>query len=289
MKTLRECLAEARVKKVAIGHFNISNLETLWGIFNAAKNLGLPVIIGLSDGERDFVGVRQAVALVKSLRDQFDFPIFINADHTSSFERYKEVIDAGFDAAMFDGSELSMAENIKITKQCVEYARHKNSDIITEGEIGFIGKLSKIHDILPAGVQLSVENLTKPEEAKKFVIETGVDLLAPAVGNFHGMLRGGKDPSLNIGRIKEISEAIKIPLVLHGGSGNSPAEFQKAIEVGVTIVHINTELRVAYRQALQKSLQENLEETTPYKYLKEPVKAIQKIVEEKLKIFNKLL
>ena len=289
MKTLRECLAEAQAKKVAIGHFNISNLETLWGIFNAAKNLGLPVIIGLSDGERDFVGVRQAVALVKSLRDQFDFPIFINADHTSSFERYKEVVDAGFDAAMFDGSELAMAENIKITKQCVEYARHKNSDIITEGEIGFIGKLSKIHDILPAGVQLSVENLTKPEEAKKFVIETGVDLLAPAVGNFHGMLRGGKDPSLNIGRIKEISEAIKIPLVLHGGSGNSPAEFQKAIEVGVTIVHINTELRVAYRQALQKSLQENLEETTPYKYLKEPVKAIQKVVEEKLKIFNKLL
>ena len=288
MKTLRECLAEAQAKKVAIGHFNISNLETLWGIFNAAKSLELPVIIGLSDGERDFVGVRQAVALVKSLRDQFDFPIFINADHTSSFERYKEVVDAGFDAAMFDGSELAMAENIKITKQCVDYARQKNPEIITEGEIGFIGKSSKIHDTLPAGVQLSVENLTKPEEAKKFVAETGLDLLAPAVGNFHGMIRGGKDPSLNIERIKEISEAAKIPLVLHGGSGNSPAEFQKAIEVGVTIVHINTELRVAYRQALQKSLQENLEETTPYKYLKEPVKAIQKIVEEKLKIFNKI-
>jgi len=263
-------------------------LETLWGIFNAAKSLELPVIIGLSDGERDFVGVRQAVALVKSLRDQFDFPIFINADHTSSFERYKEVVDAGFDAAMFDGSELAMAENIKITKQCVDYARQKNSEIVTEGEIGFIGKSSKIHDTLPAGVQLSVENLTKPEEAKKFVAETGLDLLAPAVGNFHGMLRGGKDPSLNIERIKEINEAAKIPLVLHGGSGNSPAEFQKAIEVGVAIVHINTELRVAYRQALQKSLQENLEETTPYKYLKEPVKAIQKIVEEKLKIFNKI-
>ena len=288
MKTLRECLAEAQAKKVAIGHFNISNLETLWGIFNGAKSLELPVIIGLSDGERDFVGVRQAVALVKSLRDQFDFPIFINADHTSSFERYKEVVDAGFDAAMFDGSELAMAENIKITKQCVDYARQKNPEIITEGEIGFIGKSSKIHDTLPAGVQLSVENLTKPEEAKKFVAETGLDLLAPAVGNFHGMIRGGKDPSLNIERIKEINEAAKIPLVLHGGSGNSPAEFQTAIEAGVAIIHINTELRVAYRQALQKSLQENLEETTPYKYLKEPVKAIQKIVEEKLRIFNKI-
>ncbi|MFA6273169.1 MAG: class II fructose-bisphosphate aldolase [Candidatus Paceibacterota bacterium] len=288
MKTLRECLAEARAKKVAIGHFNISNLEALWGIFNAAKSLELPVIIGLSDGERDFVGVRQAVALVKSLRDQYNLPIFINADHTSSFERYKEVVDAGFDAAMFDGSELPLAENIKITKQCVDYARAKNPEIITEGEIGFIGKSSKIHDVLPAGVQLSAENLTKPEEAQKFVEETGVDLLAPAVGNFHGMLRGGKDPSLNIGRIKEISETAKIPLVLHGGSGNSPAEFQKAIDVGVAIVHINTELRVAYRQALQKSLQENLEETTPYKYLKEPMKAVQKVVEEKLKIFNKV-
>lgn len=281
-------MTEARAKKVAIGHFNISNLEALRGIFNAAKDLAVPVIIGLSDGERDFVGVGQAAALVKSLRNQFDFPIFINADHTSSFERYKEVVDVGFDAVMFDGSELSMEENIKITRQCVDYARKKNPEIITEGEIGFIGKSSKIHDALPAGVQLSVENLTKPAEAKKFVEETGVDLLAPAVGNFHGMLRGGKDPSLNIERIKEISEAAKIPLVLHGGSGNAPEEFRAAIGAGVAIIHINTELRVAYRQALQKSLQENLEEVAPYKYLKEPMKAVQKVVEDKLKIFNNI-
>ena len=288
MKTLRECVVEARAKKVAIGHFNISNLEALWGIFNAAKSLEVPVIIGLSDGERDFVGVWQAASLVKSLRDQFDFPIFVNADHSGSFERYKEAVDAGFDAAMFDGSELPLVENIRITKQCVDYARKKNPEIITEGEIGFIGKSSKIHDALPVGVQLSVENLTKPEEAKKFAEETGVDLLAPAVGNIHGMLRGGKDPALNIGRIKEIGEAAKISLVLHGGSGSAPAEFKAAIEAGVAIIHINTELRVAYRQALQKSLQENSEETTPYKYLKEPVKAIQKVVEEKLRIFNKI-
>ncbi|MEK7107762.1 MAG: class II fructose-bisphosphate aldolase [Patescibacteria group bacterium] len=287
MKTLRECLAEARAKKIAIGHFNISNLETLWGIFHAAKNLATPVIIGLSDGERDFVGVRQAVALVKSLRVQFDFPIFINSDHVSSFERYKEAVDAGFDAAMFDGSELSLEENIKITKQCVDYAKKKNPEIITEGEIGFIGKSSKIHDALPVGVKLSVENLTKPAEAKKFIEETGITLLAPAVGNFHGMLRGGKDPSLNIERIKEINEAVGIPLVLHGGSGNAPEEFKAAIEAGVAIIHINTELRVAYRQALQKSLQENPEEVAPYKYLKDPMKAVQKVVEEKIKIFNR--
>ncbi|HEY4495882.1 MAG TPA: class II fructose-bisphosphate aldolase [Candidatus Paceibacterota bacterium] len=288
MKTLRECLAEARAKKVAIGHFNISNLEALRGIFQAAKNLNTPVIIGLSDGERDFVGIRQAVALVKSLREQFDFPIFINADHVSTFERYREAVDAGFDAAMFDGSELPLEENIKITKQCVDYAKSKNPEIVTEGEIGFIGKSSKIHDTLPIGVKLATENLTKPTEAKKFTEETGVTLLAPAVGNFHGMLRGGKDPSLNIERVKEISEAVGISLVLHGGSGNSPEEFRAAIESGVVIVHINTELRVTYRQSLQKSLQENPEEVAPYKYLKDPMKAVQKVVEEKLRIFNNL-
>ncbi|TSC67672.1 MAG: Uncharacterized protein CEO19_98 [Parcubacteria group bacterium Gr01-1014_73] len=286
MKTMRECLAEARAKKIAIGHFNISNLETLWGIFHAAKNLATPVIIGLSDGERDFVGVRQAAVLVKSLRQQFDFPIFINSDHVSSFERYKEAVDAGFDAAMFDGGELSLAENIKITKQCVDYAKNKNPEIITEGEIGFIGKSSKVLETLPVGAALTETMFTKPLEAKYFVTETGVDLLAPAIGNIHGMLRNAKNPALNINRIKEISEITDLPLVLHGGSGSAPEEFRAAIEAGVVIIHINTELRVAYRQALQKSLQENPEEVVPYKYLKGPVKAIQKVVEEKIKIFN---
>lgn len=288
MKTLKECISEAGDKGVAIGHFNISNLEALWGIFNAARKLAVPVIIGTSEGERDFIGAGQAVALVKSLREQFDYPIFINADHTYSFDRVKEAIDLGYDAVIFDGTELSFEENIKITKRCVDYARKINPETIVEAELGFIGKSSKILDEIPSGVKITEEFLTKEEEAKDFVERTGIDLIAPAVGNIHGMLKGGKDPALNIERIREIRKSIGIPLVLHGGSGNSASDFTDAISAGVSIVHISTEIRVAYRKGLQLALQENPDEVAPYKYLKEAVKAVEKVAEEKLKIFNKI-
>src|SRR3990167_1303208 len=127
MKTLRECVQEAGEKKVAIGHFNISNTEGLWGVFRAAQSLGVPIIIGVSEGERDFIGVRQVAALVQSLREEFNYPIFLNADHTYSFDRVKEAIDAGFDSVIFDGAKLSFEENVKIAKQCVEYARKYSS------------------------------------------------------------------------------------------------------------------------------------------------------------------
>ncbi|MEK7650261.1 MAG: class II fructose-bisphosphate aldolase [Patescibacteria group bacterium] len=292
MLTLRECLKQAEANKTAIGHFNISNLEALWAIFYAAKELNLPVIIGVSEGERDFVGVRQAVALVKSLREEFSYPIFLNADHTYSFDRVKEAVDAGFDAVIFDGSKLDLEENIRITKQCVDYAREQakvqNRDIIVEGELGYIGTSSKLLDAIPEGVKLGLEDLTKPDEAKRFVAETGVDLLAPAVGNIHGMLKSGADPALNIARVGEISEAAGVPLVLHGGSGNNEQDFRDAITAGVRIVHINTELRVAYRDALRLTLQENPDEVAPYKILKPAVTAMQKVVEKKLRLFSNL-
>src|SRR5438552_941468 len=114
MKTLRETVAEAQEKKIAIGHFNISNLEALWGIFRAAQGLNVPVIIGVSEGERDFIGVKQVVALIKSLQEEFNYPIYLNADHTYSFDRVKEAIDAGFDSVIFDGAKLSFEENVKM-------------------------------------------------------------------------------------------------------------------------------------------------------------------------------
>lgn len=288
MKTLREVINEAESNHVAVGHFNISNIEGLWAIFHAARNLNLPVIIGLSEGERDFVGVRQAVALVKSIREEFDYPIFINADHTYSFERVKEAVDAGFDAVIFDGAKLSLAENIKIAKQCVEYAKSKNPEIIVEGEMGYIGTSSKVLDAIPEGVDLSEAALTNPAEAAQFVKETGVDLFAPAVGNIHGMLRNVHDPRLNIKRVQEIKEAVKVPLVLHGGSGTVDEDFTNAIKSGVGIVHINTEIRVAYRDALKQAITEHPDEVAPYKIMKGAVSAMQGVVEARLKLFNHL-
>lgn len=288
MKTLKQSVLEAREKKVAIGHFNISNLEALWGIFKAAQSLNVPVIIGVSEGERDFVGVKQAVALVKSIREEFDYPIYLNADHTYSFDRVKEAIDAGFDSVIIDGAKLSFEENVKLTKQCVEYAKASGREVLVEAELGYIGQSSKVLDEIPEGVMLDESSLTDPVKAKEFVDMTGIDMLAPAIGNFHGMLRGGVDPKLNIERTKEIYETTGIPLTLHGGSGNSEEDFKQAIANGVSIVHINTEIRVAFRDAIKKSLQENPEEVAPYKFLKPGVKAVQDVVEKKLRFFNNL-
>lgn len=288
VKTLKEAVQEAREKKVAVGHFNISNLEALWGIFRAAQSLNVPVIIGVSEGERDFVGVKQAAALVKSIREEYNYPIYLNADHTYSFDRVKEAIDAGFDSVIVDGAKLSFEENVEMTKKCVEYAKASGREVLVEAELGYIGQSSKILDELPEGVLLDEKSLTDPAKAKEFVELTGVDMLAPAVGNFHGMLRGGADPKLNIERVKAIADATGVPLVLHGGSGNSEADFKDSIANGIAIVHINTEIRIAFVNAIKKSLIDNPDEVAPYKVLKSGVQAVQDVVEKKLRFFNNL-
>src|SRR3989344_4299018 len=286
MKILRECVTEAASAGKAVGHFNASNIEMVWAIFRAAKALGAPAIVGFSEGERDFMGVRQAAELIASIREEYDYPIFSNADHTYSFERVREPVDAGYDAVIFDGAELSFDENVRVTRQCVEYARSKRPDILVEGELGFIGKSSSVRAELPAGIKLGEQYLTKSEEAKRFVEMTDVDLLAPSVGNIHGMFKNGRDPALSIARIKEIKSAVNVPLVLHGASGNTDDDVRAACFAGAAIVHVSTELRVAYRKSLQLSLQEDPEQVAPYKYLKPAVVAVEKVVAEKLAIFN---
>lgn len=286
MKSLREYIKEAEEKGIAIGHFNISNLETLRGIFQAAKKLDMPVIIGTADGERNYIGTKQAVALVKSYRDEYNYPIFLNADHTYTVEGVKECIDAGYDSVIFDGTGVSYEDNIKMTKECVEYARKSGRDVLVEAELGYIGKSSKVLDKLPDGVKITEEFLTKPEEAKKFVEETGVDMLAPAVGNIHGMLKSGIDPDLNIKVVEEIKKTVLIPLVLHGASGNSADDIKKSIKAGMSIVHVNTEIRVAFRKALEEELVEKKDEVAPYKYMEKTIPAVESVIIEKLKIFN---
>lgn len=288
MKSLREYIAEAEEKKVAIGHFNVSDSNGFWAVVNAAKKLNLPVIIGVSEGERDFIGVKQIKALADTIKAE-GFPIFLNADHTYSVERVKEVVEAGFDAAIIDGADKSLEENLKITKESVACAKEINKNILVEAELGFIGKSSSVWDKLPEGTE-SEEILTKPEEAESFVKETGIDLFAPAVGNIHGMAKNLNInyEKLDIERIKAVREAAGVPLVLHGGSGIKDEEFKQAIAAGISVIHINTELRLAYKQALQKFLCENTEETTPYKFLRPARDAMQLVVEKRLALFNNL-
>lgn len=289
MKTLREYIKEAEEKGIAIGHFNISNIEALHGIYNGAKKLGVPVIIGVSEGEENFIGKNEVATLVKEIREKDNYPIFLNADHHYTFESVKNALDAGYDSAIIDAVKLPLEENIALTKKCVEYAKElgekEGRDILIEAELGFIGQSSKLLDEIPDGI--SEATMTKPEDAKYFTEQTGIDLLAPSVGNIHGMIKGG-NPKLDIDRIKLIRENCGVPLVLHGGSGISDDDFTNAIKAGISVVHINTEIRVAYKEALEKYLKENPSEIAPYKILKPAVEAIEQVVYNRLKLFNNL-
>jgi len=286
MYTLRGILQDAQARGEAVGHFNISDLVLLRAVFGAARELSVPVVVGLSEGEREFVGTSQIGALVKSLREEFDFPIFLNADHTHSLAKGIEAAKAGFDAIVFDLSALPFEENVRQTKQAVEALKAINPSMMVEGEIGDIGTGSEIHDSSP---DLS-KGLSTPEEAKQFVESTGVDILAPAVGNMHGMLRsmvkGETKKRLDLERIAAIKQASGVFLTLHGGSGTDDDDLRRAIAAGINIVHINTELRVAWRRGLEQGLAKMPDEVVPYKILPAAVEAVKQVALSRLRLFN---
>lgn len=281
MRTLREVIMDARGRHVAVGHFNISDSTQLNAIAEAARELNLPVMIGASEGERKFIGTRQASAMVKALRDAGQ-EIYMNADHTKTIDGIKEAIDAGYDEVLFDGSELPLEENIAKAKEAVAYARASGRDVVVEGELGYIGRSSALLDAIPEGAGL---DKTDPEVAKRFVTESGIDMLAPSVGNIHGMLKNSPEPALDIERIGAISTTANIPLVLHGGSGNSEADFRAAIKNGVAVVHINTEIRVAYRKGIEAGLAAS-DDVAPYKYLASGAAQLKEVVKAKLQLFS---
>ena len=288
MKTLKQYLIEAQENGRAIAHFNVANSDMILGIFAGAKKVSeeygenIPVIIGFSEGERDAMGVIQSVDYITSLRNEHDYPIFTNADHTYSVQRTCEAIDAGFDMVIYDGNKVSHEENLEHTKAVVAYRDKVNPDCLVEAEFGFIGGGSDIKDAVPEGV--SEETMTKPEEAKAFVDATGIDLLAPSVGNVHGMVKSG-NPALNPGRVADILAATKIPLVLHGGAGSTDEDFKAVIAAGISVIHISTELRVAYRKGIEDAFAEDPDQLAPYRYLNQAKTNVMLKVEDRMRLF----
>jgi fructose-bisphosphate aldolase class II len=286
MKSMRNILDEAQAHGRAVGHFNVSDLVLLRGVVAAARELNVPVIVGASDGERRFMGIRQIAALVKSLREESDSPIFLNSDHTHSLADAMEAARCGFDSVVFDRSALPFEENMRETAEAVKALKAINSSILVEGEIGDIGTGSEVRDTAP---DLS-RGLSSPEDARRFVAATHVDVLAPAVGNMHGMLKsmveGSARKHLDIERISQIKQAAQVPLTLHGGSGTDDNDFRKAIAAGINIVHINTELRVAWRRGLEVSLRQQPQEVVPYKLLEPALDDIKQVVLSRLRLFQ---
>ncbi len=283
MTKLKDLLKEASHKSYALGHFNFSTLGILRAIVRACENLKSPVFVGTSQGEAEYVGYKHAAALVRVFREETGLPIFLNADHHKTFASAKIAIDAGYDSVQIDEAAFSLEDNIKTSKQVVEYAKSVNADISVEGGLGYIRGSSELHK---EKIEVKPEDMTTPEQASRFVEETGVDRLAIVFGNIHGISLVG-NPRLDIERLKAVHEAISdVPLTLHGGSGINDEDIRATLSHGMSNIHVNTEIRVAYTNALRGTLEKNPDETTPYKYLDSADKAAQKLVEEKLRLFG---
>jgi fructose-bisphosphate aldolase class II len=282
---LLQAYRKADATQTALGHFNVSELVALKAVVAVAREMAVPVVVGVSESERAFIGVPLVVALVRSLREQYGTPIFLNADHTHSLAKAEEAARAGFDSVVFDASNLPFELNVAHTEQAVVATKSINPNFVVEGELGNIGSGSEIHatfEKLP---------MTTPAEARQFVDQTRVDVLSPAVGNMHGMvpsmLRGETRKHLDISRIAEIKDATKMPLTLHGASGTADADLRRAIQAGITLIHINSELRVAWRQGLEAELAAHPQEIAPYHLLSESSRRITDVLRNRLTLFSK--
>jgi ketose-bisphosphate aldolase len=252
----------------AILHYNVSSLEQIKAGILAVKEIKKPLIFGVSEGERDYLNpklVKKIIDFYKEKENLQDL-IFLNADHSKGLESAKRAIDLNYDFVLIDLSELELEENIKQTKELINYRANKN--ILIEGEVGKIEGKSEIQK----EVEVKKENLTKVEDALRFVEETKVDLLAVSIGNVHGIVE--KEPELDFERGREIAKAVKIPLVLHGASGLSIEKIKKCISIGFKIIHINTEFRKIWKEKLKEELEK--ETVVPYKIYEPVIEEIKK-------------
>lgn len=262
-----DILENAKKNKYCIPHFNINNLEWIKFILEECDKLNSPVILAASESTIKYMGGYKVVAnLIKNLVENLNtrVPIVIHLDHGSSIESCKKAIDNGFTSVMIDASKYELEENIKITKEVVEYAKKYNVSV--EAEIGNIG-----------GTETIIE------EAIKFVKETNINSLAPAVGNKHGEYK--EQPKLNFEKITQISKKLDIPLVLHGGSGIDNYNIQKSIECGICKININTELQIGWATKVKKYIEET-NEYDPRKIIKSGEQNLKNIIQQKLELLN---
>jgi fructose-bisphosphate aldolase class II len=275
--SMNEFLPRAKAEKFAVGQFNLNNLEFAQAIVEAAMEEKSPFIFGVSEGALRYMGIEFTVALAEAAAKKSGLPIALHLDHGSSFEVAMKCIRAGFTSVMFDGSHYPFEENVRLTKEIVKAAHAMGVSV--EGELGTIGGVEDDVSVDEADAMLA-----KPEEAIRFYEETGVDALAIAVGTAHGMYT--KEPNIRHDIIQEVSRAIPVPLVLHGGSGVPDAEIRKAIESGIAKINVNTENQVACTAAVREVLAKDENVIDPRKYLGPAKKAMVEVVRSKIRLFG---
>jgi fructose-bisphosphate aldolase, class II len=270
-------LKQAQDQKYAIPQFNINNLEWTKYVLEECNLQKAPVILGVSEGAIKYMGGYNVVTmmikgLVKDLK--ISIPVIIHLDHASSVESCKNAIDAGFTSVMIDASKYPLHENILITQEVVQYAKMHNVSV--EAEVGHIGGTE---DTVIAEIAYA-----KVDDCIKIVNETNIDMLAPALGSVHGLYVG--EPKLDFDRMKEIGNKISVPLVLHGGSGIPDDMIKKAIELGTCKINVNTELQIAWHEAVKKYINDNPNQYDPRKVIKSGETAIKKAIFDKLTLFK---
>lgn len=272
----KEILLAAKNGHYAVPHFNINNLEWTKYILEEMEQLQKPVILGVSEGACKYMGGFDViVGMVKGLLKDLNItiPVCLHVDHGTSFETCQKAIDAGFTSVMIDASRLPLEENIRLTKEVVDYAHSRG--VTVEAEIGHIG-----------GTEDNITNTSNNahlDECITLVKETNIDSLAPALGSVHGLYKG--EPNLDFKTMKEISEHLEVPLVLHGGTGIPEYQIKEAISCGINKININTELQIAWHDAVSKFIEENPNIYDPRKVIGSGEKAIKEKIEEKVNLF----
>jgi len=275
--TGKEILDHAHKYNYAVGAFNVNNMEIVQAIIEAAEETNSPVILQASQGGIKYAGIEYIAALGKLAGRKAKVPVALHLDHGTDFDQVMLCIRHGFTSVMIDGSKYDFQKNINITKKVIEVAHAVGVSVEAE-----LGKIGGTEDNVT--VDEREATFTDPKEAKIFVDETGVDYLAIAVGTAHGVYKG--EPKLDFDRIKAIKELLEIPLVLHGSSGVPADSIKKAVSLGINKINIDTDLRIAFTQAIRDYNEKNPKNIDPRKVLAPAKEAMKEVIKEKINIFG---
>ncbi len=281
----RATMERARREKFALGAFNLDNQETLRAVAQAARAKNAPVLVEVSQGEVDALGLENVRDMVDNYKAILGIEMYINLDHSPSVEAAMAGIEAGYEFIHIDISQANHGASeddiIKATKEVVEYA--KLTGALVESEPHYFGGSSNVHNEKIDYVEIK-KTFSTPEGAYHFVKSTGIDTYAAAVGNLHGKYPVPK--KIDLALLQEIRNTIDCNISLHGGSGTPGHYFVDAVKIGVTKININSDMRYAYRKTLEKVLDDDPTEYAVVKLMPTVIAAVQEVVEKKIDTFN---
>lgn len=284
-QSARDLMRRSREEHFAVGAFNIDNQETLVAIAQAAQRTNSPVLVEVSAGEVKALGLQNLRDMVDNYKAEYGLEMYINLDHSPTVEACKAAIDAGYEFIHIDISQAnhdaSEEEIIAKTREVVEYAKFTGA--LVESEPHYFGGSSNVHQEAFDYEEIK-KTFSTPDGARHFVEATGIDTFAAAVGNLHGSYPVPKQLDLDL--LRQVRDAIGCQISLHGGSGTPGHFFEEAARIGVSKVNINSDMRIAFRDTLEKVLRENPHEYAVMKLMPEVIDAIAAVVEGKIQLFG---